>query len=90
MTRSPRDLLRGSRPGHAAAAGRIGVIVALRPGHEAAAVLSRLRTLGLEVERTVGDKIVGTLDGAAVERLRGDPGVAEVETSVRLRRHRAR
>ena len=87
MTRSPRDLLRGSRPGRARAAGPTGVIVAVRPDAPPAEVLARLRALGLQVERTVGDKIIGTIDGAGVERLRADPAVDAVETSVRLRPH---
>jgi hypothetical protein len=88
MTRSPRDLLRGSRPGRAGATGvGVGVIVAVRPEAPPADVLARLKALGLQVERTVGDKIIGTIDGAGVERLRADPAVDAVETSVRLRPH---
>jgi hypothetical protein len=87
MTRSPRDLLRGSRPGRAAASGPggVGVIVAVRPEAPAAEVLRRLKALGLQVERTVGDKIIGTIDAAGLERLRADTAVDAVETSVRLR-----
>jgi hypothetical protein len=87
MTRTPRDLLRASRPGRAASGGSVGVIVAVRAGEERAQVLERLRACGLQVERTVGDKIIGAIDGAQVERLRADPAVAEVETSVRVRPH---
>jgi hypothetical protein len=87
VTRSPRDILRGSRPGRAAAAGTTGVIVAVRPGAEPSEVLARLRGLGLQVERTVGDKVIGRIEGANVDRLRADPAVDAVETSVRVRPH---
>jgi hypothetical protein len=86
MNRSPRDLLRGARPG-AAEAASARVIVAVRPDPSVAAVSARLQALGLVVERTIGDKIVGTIDRARLETLRADPAVREVETSVRLAPH---
>jgi hypothetical protein len=88
MKRSPRDLLRASRPGGAAGTAKTGVIVAVRPDPSLEAVVARLQALGLEVEHTVGDKVIGRLDGALLDRLRADPAVTEVETSTRLRRHR--
>jgi len=89
MNRSPRDLLRGARPG-SAASGPTGVIVAVRPEPSVEAVAARLHDLGLVVERTIGDKIVGTIDGARLADLRADPAVREVETSVRLHPHEPR
>jgi hypothetical protein len=88
MKRTPRELLRASRPGRAAAEGSAGVIVALKPGSSAESILPRLQSLGLEVERTVGDKVVGRIAGGKLEDLRADPAVVEVETSARLRPHR--
>jgi hypothetical protein len=89
MKRSPRDLLRGSRPG-AATPGPTSVIVAVRPEPSVEAVAARLHALGLVVDRTIGDKIVGTIEGDRLGELRADPAVMEVETSVRLRPHKPR
>ena len=90
MNRPPRELLRGSRPGSAAMSGPTGVIVAVRPDPSLEAVAARLHGLGLVVDRTIGDKIVGTIDGARLGDLRADPAVREVETSVRLHPHKPR
>jgi hypothetical protein len=87
MKRPPRDLLRASRPGGAPGSGKTGVLVAVRPDPSLDVVVARLRSLGLEVEHTVGNKIIGRIDRAALGRLRADPAVAEVEVSARLRPH---
>ena len=83
MSHFARDLLRATRPGDAAPDDRVKVLVALRSKGEA--VRRRLEELGLSVETALRDKLIGSIAGRDLDRLRADPDVLEVETSVPLK-----
>jgi len=54
---------------------------------EPESVLSELRTRGLQVDRVIGNKVIGSVDQAKLEALRNTAGVAEIEPSQRLNPH---
>ena len=53
-----------------------------------AACLERLTALGLEIERVIGNKVLGTLDATDRAAVESDPQVRLIEVSRRLRKHR--
>jgi hypothetical protein len=87
---NPRDLLRATKPGDARppGGGRVQVLAALNVPGPDADTRRRLEGLGLHIEQVIGNKLVGTAPAEALDALRKDPAVAEVETSVRLGPHR--
>lgn len=69
--------------------GPVLVLVGLNTRRAEADCLERLEGYGLTVDRVIGNKILGTIAGDALESLRSDPEVAEVEISSQLRPHAA-
>jgi hypothetical protein len=63
------------------------VLVALEVRAPKDSDLERLRSLGLEIDRTIGDKLAGRIEARLLKSLRGDPAVREVEIGSRLRPH---
>ncbi len=64
--------------------GVIRVLVELNAATADESVLERLRGIGLQVEDVVGNKVVGSIDAAAVDRLESMDDVKAVERSQRL------
>jgi hypothetical protein len=83
MTPRPGDFLRRSRTDDAP----VKVLVRLRSGPPDEACLTRLRGLGLTVDRVIDGTVVGEAAPGARRRLAADPEVAEVEVSRRLSPH---
>ena len=52
------------------------------------AALEHLRGLGFEIEKVVGNKVLGSVESAAVDQLEADPLVRTVELSRRVGKHR--
>ena len=77
------DHLRDTRPDAAGRSGRVKVLVALR--RTDVTVRKRLEQIGLSVETALTTKLIGSIEGGALERLRADPDVAEVEASAMLK-----
>lgn len=67
--------------------GPLRVLVDLRVGEPDVDCLERLREHGLTVEKVVGNKVIGTVEGERLEELRTVPEVAEVEVPSKLRPH---
>jgi len=67
--------------------GPVQVLVDLKTRTAEPDCLRRLEANGLALDRVIGNKILGTIAGEALESLRADPGVADVEISSRLRPH---
>jgi hypothetical protein len=83
----PSDLLRAARPGAEEIEGPVDVLLALRVAKPDEPLLVRLRNLGLTIRTTVGNKLVGSIDGEHLAALRADPDVADVEISRKLHPH---
>lgn len=49
--------------------------------------LSHLRELGMDVERVIGNKVIGVIDSDLIADLESDDQIAEVERSVTLSPH---
>ena len=65
----------------------VAVFVELAKADAGSECISRLRSLGLEVGRVIGNKITGTVDSKNIEKLREDSEVRLVEVSKQLRPH---
>ena len=85
-----KDILRSTRPGDARpASGEVDVLAALKGDGLDADTRQRLERLGLHIEQLIGNKLVGRAEAGCLDAIRADPAVSEVETSVRLKSHRA-
>lgn len=73
--------------GAGGARGPVKVMVALGVARAEKPLLDRLKRLGLEIDRVVGNKLIGEISADRLPSLRGDPDVSEVEESVKLRPH---
>lgn len=49
--------------------------------------VSHLRELGMDVERVIGNKVIGVIDSDLIAGLESDDQIAEVERSVMLSPH---
>lgn len=70
-------------------AGRVRVLVELATRSPTDADRLHLAELGLEIERTIGNKVVGEIAESELETLRRDDLVRAVERSEKLKLHRA-
>ena len=87
MSLNPRDVLRATRPGGPTGSGPVKVLVALRCAAADDDVRRRLEGLGMKIDAAVRNKVVGSVPATALDALRADPDVAEVEVSTALRPH---
>jgi hypothetical protein len=67
--------------------GTLRVIVELEAREPRKKDLEHLRELGLDVERVIGNKVVGSIPAAKLEGLEKDDSVRMVERSERLGLH---
>ena len=79
MALTPRDILGRDREGDRRGPCRVFVVLDTKAPD--ADLLGRLESLGLDVERTIGNKLIGTLAADRLDALRSCPGVLEVELS---------
>jgi hypothetical protein len=85
---NPLDRFRSPRgAGADVSADRLSVLVALRGDCLEEEARARLELLGLVVDRVVQNKVIGSIPASRLTALRGDPAVAQVEVSARLRPH---
>ncbi len=63
---------------------RLRVAVALGVARPDEACLTRLRSLGLSIDRIVGNKVLGSVKASDKSALLADPDVVEVEVGTKL------
>ena len=84
-----RDALkRAGRPGHAGKSGdKLRVIVELEVRSPEEPHLAHLSALGLDVERVIGNKVLGVIAKGKLPALEADESVRAVEPSEKLKLH---
>ena len=87
MTADLKSILKKSGQSLLEKQGTVKVIAALSVSEPDEACLRRLQSLGLSIDRTVENKIIGTIAAEKLSELRTDSDVQEVEVSVQLEPH---
>ena len=67
--------------------GRVSVLVSLHAREADAPMLAHLVASGLEIDRVIGNTVLGTILSAKVPALRRDKSVCDVEPSMQLKPH---
>ena len=87
MNRDMKQILRNTANDLVEIAGQVKVLVALHESSPDEKCLAGLKALGLTIDKVVGNKVIGSINGAALSALGKARSVAEVETSTRLGPH---
>ena len=87
MTADLKSILKKSGRSLLQKEGTVKVIAALNVSEPDKACLHRLQSLGLSIDRTVKNKIIGSIAAENLPQLKTDSDVREVEVSVQLKPH---
>ena len=87
MTGKLGEVLRQVRSTSTSAEGHVKVLVALNSPEVSSETRAKLKAAGLEVDRVIKNKIIGSISSDRIDSLKALPEVEEVESSVRLEPH---
>ena len=81
------EVLRQVRWASTSPEGHVNVLVALNSPEVSSETRAKLEAAGLEVDRVIKNKIIGSISSDKIDSLKALPEVEEVESSVRLEPH---